>query len=149
MADRAWHGSFAVPSRRGGLPAPATAVTLVTDGAGNAEPKRAPRPRDQRGALAGLPGLLHAVRRRDPRGRAGPGLLLGGIASLFAGGIPYLVLAMGVRRGRFSDMHLSRREERPVMLAIGLASVSVGLGLMALLDAPRSCSRSSAPWSPA
>ena len=64
------------------------------------------------------------------------GLLLGGLAALFAGGIPYLVLAAGVRRGRFTDMHLSRREERPIMMAIGLASVAVGLGLMALLDAP-------------
>ena len=65
------------------------------------------------------------------------GLLLGGTAALFAGGIPYLVLAAGVRRGRFTDMHLSRREERPVMMAIGLASVIVGLGVMVLLDAPR------------
>ena len=65
------------------------------------------------------------------------GLLLGGVASLFAGGIPYAVLATGVRRGRFTDMHLSRREERPVMMAIGLASVTIGLGLMVLLDAPR------------
>jgi membrane-associated phospholipid phosphatase len=40
-------------------------------------------------------------------------------------------------RGRFTDMHLSRREERPLMMAIGLVSVAVGLGLMALLDAPR------------
>lgn len=65
------------------------------------------------------------------------GLLLGAVAALFAGGIPYLILATGVRRGRFTDMHLSRREERPIMMAIGLASVAVGLGLMALLDAPR------------
>ena len=65
------------------------------------------------------------------------GLLLGAVASLFAGGIPYLILATGVRRGRFTDMHLSRREERPIMMAIGLASVVVGLGLMVLLDAPR------------
>lgn len=65
------------------------------------------------------------------------GLLLGAVAALFAGGIPYLILATGVRRGRFTDMHLSRREERPIMTAIGLASVAVGLSLMALLDAPR------------
>lgn len=65
------------------------------------------------------------------------GLLLGAVASLFAGGIPYLILATGVRRGRFTDMHLSRREERPIMMAIGLASVALGLGLMVLLDAPR------------
>jgi membrane-associated phospholipid phosphatase len=65
------------------------------------------------------------------------GVLLAGVAALFAGGIPYLVLAAGVRRGRLTDMHLSRRDERPIMLAIGLASVMVGLALMALLDAPR------------
>jgi membrane-associated phospholipid phosphatase len=65
------------------------------------------------------------------------GLLLAAVASLFAGGIPWAVLAAGVRRGRFTDMHLSRREERPVMMAIGLASVTIGLGLMVLLDAPR------------
>ena len=65
------------------------------------------------------------------------GLLLGTVASLFAGGIPYLILAAGVRRGRFTDMHLSRRDQRPVMLAVGLVSVSVGLAVVALLDAPR------------
>jgi membrane-associated phospholipid phosphatase len=46
-------------------------------------------------------------------------------------------MLIGIRRGRLSDRHLSLREQRPVMMIIGLASVSIGLLVMAWLDAPR------------
>jgi hypothetical protein len=41
--------------------------------------------------------------------------------------LPYAIMLVGIRRGRLSDRHLSLRAQRPVMMIIGLASVSVGL----------------------
>lgn len=78
--------------------------------------------------------LLVAVRATGSLTR---GLLLGTVAAAFAGGLPYAVLLFGVRSGRLGDRHLSRREQRPLMMALGLVSVSAGLGVMVLLDAPR------------
>jgi hypothetical protein len=46
-------------------------------------------------------------------------------------------MVAGIRRGRLSDRHLSLREQRPAMMIIGLASVTVGLVVMAWLEAPR------------
>jgi hypothetical protein len=65
------------------------------------------------------------------------GLLLGAVAAFFAAGLPYAIMIAGIRRGRLSDRHLSLREQRPAMMIIGLVSVSVGLLVMAWLDAPR------------
>jgi hypothetical protein len=65
------------------------------------------------------------------------GVGLGLLAALFAGGLPYAILMLGVRRGRLGDRHLSRREERPLMMVLGLISVSCGLLVMHWLDAPR------------
>jgi hypothetical protein len=65
------------------------------------------------------------------------GLLLGAVAAFFAAGLPYAIMIAGIRRGRLSDRHLSLREQRPVMMIIGLVSISVGLLVMAWLDAPR------------
>jgi MFS family permease len=65
------------------------------------------------------------------------GLLLSAVAAFFAAGLPYAIMLIGIRRGRLSDRHLSRREQRPAMMIIGLMSVSVGLLVMAWLDAPR------------
>jgi hypothetical protein len=67
----------------------------------------------------------------------GQGLLLGAVAAFFAAGLPYAIMIVGIRRGRLSDRHLSLREQRPAMMIIGLVSVSVGLLVMARLDAPR------------
>jgi len=65
------------------------------------------------------------------------GVLLGLVAAFFAGGLPFTVVLVGIRRGRLTDHHLTRREERPLMLAVGLASVSAGLAVLMVLDAPR------------
>ena len=67
----------------------------------------------------------------------GEGLLLGAVATFFAAGLPYAIMLVGIRQGRLSDRHLSPREQRPAMMIIGLMSVSVGLLVMAWLDAPR------------
>jgi hypothetical protein len=70
---------------------------------------------------------------------AGParGLALGLVAIFFAGGLPYGLVLIGVRRGRLTDHHVSRREQRPRMMAIALVSVAVGLLVLRWLDAPR------------
>ena len=65
------------------------------------------------------------------------GLTLGLVAIFFAGGLPYGLVLIGVRRGRITDHHVSRREQRPRMMAIALASVAVGLLVLRWLDAPR------------
>jgi hypothetical protein len=65
------------------------------------------------------------------------GLLLGAVATFFAAGLPYAIMVVGIRRGRLSDRHLSLREQRPTMMIIGLASATVGLVVMAWLEAPR------------
>lgn len=65
------------------------------------------------------------------------GLALGLVAIFFAGGLPYGLVLVGVRRGVLTDHHVSRREQRPKMMAIALASVVVGLLVLHWLDAPR------------
>jgi hypothetical protein len=65
------------------------------------------------------------------------GLALGLVAIFFAGGLPYGLVLIGVRRGVLTDHHVSRREQRPRMMAIALASVAVGLLVLRWLDTPR------------
>ncbi len=65
------------------------------------------------------------------------GLWWGLLASLFCAIIPYAMILIGVRRGRLSDHHIGVREQRTKPLTLGLLSVLAGLGLLALLGAPR------------
>ena len=65
------------------------------------------------------------------------GLALGLVAFFFAGGLPYGLVLIGVRRGLLTDHHISRREQRPPVMAIALASVVCGLLVLRWLDAPR------------
>lgn len=65
------------------------------------------------------------------------GLGLGAVVVLFAGGLPFAVLMAGIRSGRYTDRHLSRREQRPAFMLFGLLSISVGLACLSWLDAPR------------
>ena len=65
------------------------------------------------------------------------GLALGLIAFFFAGGLPYGLVLIGVRRGQLTDHHVSRREQRPRVMAVALASVAAGLLVLHWLDAPR------------
>jgi hypothetical protein len=65
------------------------------------------------------------------------GLALGAVVVVFAGGLPFAVLMAGIRSGRYTDRHLSRREQRPAFMLFGLLSISVGLLFLRWLDAPR------------
>ena len=81
-------------------------------------------------------GLLFAVSiHASPT--IGRGLLYGAITAFFAGGLPYAIMMLGIRRGHLGDRHLSKRQERPVMMVIGLVSVTTGLLITWWLGAPR------------
>ncbi|MCE7083016.1 hypothetical protein [Streptomyces sp. ST2-7A] len=58
-------------------------------------------------------------------------------AVVFCGGLPLLVVLVGIRRGVWSDRHVRVREQRAVPLLITLGSVLVGLGVSAALGTPR------------
>ncbi|GGM29136.1 phosphatase PAP2 family protein [Dactylosporangium sucinum] len=58
------------------------------------------------------------------------------VTVLFTAAVPYGVIWLGVRRGRLTDHHIGKREQRRAPLAIGLASVLAGLGLLVVADAP-------------
>ncbi|TWP37994.1 hypothetical protein [Leekyejoonella antrihumi] len=66
------------------------------------------------------------------------GLLMGFVMTLCAAVLPYGLLQIGIRRGIWSDRHMSRRDQRPAVLAIGLASNLLGLLVLLALGAPRS-----------
>jgi hypothetical protein len=80
--------------------------------------------------------VLTSVVSVHAAGAIGRGPLLAVLAIFFASGLPYAIMLAGIRTGRLSDRHLRKREERPAMMAIGLASISVGLYLLDRLDAP-------------
>lgn len=65
------------------------------------------------------------------------GLLLGVVGGAVCAGMPLAFLVAGLRSGRYGDRHVTRREERPLLMVIGLVSVLSGSGSMALLGAPR------------
>jgi len=65
------------------------------------------------------------------------GLAWGLLASTFCAIIPNAIVWYGVRQGRLSDRHIGVREQRTKPLALGLASVLVGLVLLMLFGAPR------------
>ncbi|MET8352813.1 MULTISPECIES: phosphoesterase PA-phosphatase [unclassified Micromonospora] len=67
----------------------------------------------------------------------GHGLAWGLLATLFVTGIPFAYIVGGVRRGRLTDHHIGRRDQRRVPLLVGLGSVAAGLALLAVLGAPR------------
>lgn len=75
--------------------------------------------------------------------------LVGGLATRSAAGvgwgvlgtvstavIPAAIVHLGVRRGRYGDHHLARREQRAVPMALAMLSVSSGVAALAVLGAP-------------
>ncbi|WP_442934119.1 phosphoesterase PA-phosphatase [Micromonospora sp. CPCC 205561] len=58
------------------------------------------------------------------------------VGSLFCSVIPNSLIWWGVRRGRLTDHHIGRREQRRRPLTYGLLSVLVGLALMIGFGAP-------------
>jgi membrane-associated phospholipid phosphatase len=67
-------------------------------------------------------------------GRAGLGW--GAVAALFAGVLPTVFINRGVRSGRWADRYVGARRPRLIVLSFILASVAIGLALLAGLGAP-------------
>lgn len=65
------------------------------------------------------------------------GLGWGLLAALFCGGIPFAIIMLGVKRGRWTDKHVRVRRQRAVPLLATMASVLVGIALLVALGAPR------------
>ncbi|GAA3801429.1 hypothetical protein GCM10022226_21430 [Sphaerisporangium flaviroseum] len=59
------------------------------------------------------------------------------VASALCGGIPALVIAIGVRAGRLDSRHLVDRSRRTVPLLVAVVAVFAALMLLAGLGAPR------------
>lgn len=69
---------------------------------------------------------------------AGPaGIAWSLLGMVFTVVIPAAIVDVGVRQGRYTDHHLSRREQRAVPLGLAAVSVLVGLAVLALAGAPR------------
>jgi len=68
---------------------------------------------------------------------AADALRWGVLAALFASFVPFLYIVRGVRRGRLTDHPVRVREQRRLPLLVGVASVVIGLTLLALWGAPR------------
>lgn len=65
------------------------------------------------------------------------GLTYGAVAVFFAVGFPYAVLLSWVRSGRLADREIRDRAQRPAIMLITLASVSLGLAALWALHVPR------------
>jgi membrane-associated phospholipid phosphatase len=61
---------------------------------------------------------------------------LGALAAVFAAAIPFAYIVRQVRRGRLTDHHIVRREQRHLPLGVGVASVLTGLVLLVVAGAP-------------
>ncbi|GAA4964443.1 phosphoesterase PA-phosphatase [Kineococcus glutinatus] len=66
------------------------------------------------------------------------GALHGLLVTALAAAVPYAVVARQVRTGRLSDRHISRREDRPRLLAMAVGCVLVALLVVRLLGASTS-----------
>lgn len=88
-------------------------------------------------APAVLASVLPFVIAVHATGEPVKGLAWGLLASLFSAILPYSLIWYGVRKGRLSDRHIGRREQRTKPLAVGLGLVLVGLALLIGLGAPR------------
>jgi membrane-associated phospholipid phosphatase len=71
-------------------------------------------------------------------GRQTTGTYGWGVAgAVFAVGIPYAFVVLGVRRGRYADHHIPERASRRTPLVFALGSAAVGLALLLVAGAPR------------
>jgi hypothetical protein len=84
--------------------------------------------------LAALMPVVVGLHAASP---VGVGLAWALVGSLFCSIIPNSLIWWGVRRGRLTDHHIRRREQRRRPLAYGLLSVLVGLAVMIGFGAPR------------
>ena len=60
----------------------------------------------------------------------------GAIAAVFASVLPYALILRGVRRGQLSDTNISLREQRIRFGVVAIASILLGLALLAAFNAP-------------
>ena len=60
-----------------------------------------------------------------------------GLAILLCAGLPMAYIVKGVKAGKWSDHHVSRRDQRAVPLLVGLASVAAASVLLIVVGAPR------------
>jgi membrane-associated phospholipid phosphatase len=67
----------------------------------------------------------------------GEALRWGLLTIFFTIAVPFSFILWGVRRRRFTDLHVRLREQRPVVLTVGIVSALIGLILIAALGAPR------------
>ncbi|MFJ1552796.1 hypothetical protein [Streptomyces mirabilis] len=58
-------------------------------------------------------------------------------AIAFAAAIPMAYIKFGMRRGMWADRHVGQRQRRMLLIPVIMASVAIGIGLMAWLDAPK------------
>lgn len=65
------------------------------------------------------------------------GLVWGLFCSALAGGVPYGFVLWGVRRRRFSDIHIKARRERYVPILVALAAMGLCVAVLVLGGAPR------------
>jgi len=65
------------------------------------------------------------------------GLSWGLLTATFCGLIPYGIVVVGVRRGRWTDRHIRVRQQRPVPFLVAIASFLAGLALLVALGAPQ------------
>ncbi|MER5649627.1 hypothetical protein [Streptosporangium sp. NPDC002524] len=64
------------------------------------------------------------------------GLGWGALAAVLCGGIPAMVIATGVKSGRFNNRHVTERSQRPWLVGVIVALVLAALALLAALGAP-------------
>ncbi|HEY3869308.1 MAG TPA: hypothetical protein VGM10_13195 [Actinocrinis sp.] len=65
------------------------------------------------------------------------GLWWGAFCSGLAGGVPYGFVLWGVRRRRFSDIHIKARRERYVPIMVAVAAMGLCVAVLVLGGAPR------------
>ena len=65
------------------------------------------------------------------------GLGWGLLGAMFAAVLPILFIKRGIRLGRWADRHVGAKQHRLIVMAFIIASVTVGIALLASLGAPR------------
>lgn len=83
------------------------------------------------------PALLIAVAASDVPRHGVAALGWGALAALFVGVLPLIFLKVGARRGRWSDHHVTDRQQRRLPFLFVIASVAVGITLLLAGSAPR------------
>lgn len=65
------------------------------------------------------------------------GMGWGLLGALFAAVLPILFIKRGIRRERWDDRHVGAKRHRLIVMAFIIASVTIGIALLATLGAPR------------